>query len=124
AAVAFDRLGADLLAAEAAVEAGVAHRAAGSSAPAAAAEARGKVLAARCEGAWTPVLARMPDVDLLTPREREVGLLAATGLSNREVATRLFVSLRTVENHLHRAFTKLGVTSRDELAEPLGVGRR
>jgi DNA-binding NarL/FixJ family response regulator len=49
-----------------------------------------------------------------------VAALAATGLSNRQVAARLFVSLRTVENHLHRAFSKLGVTSRDELAGVLG----
>jgi ATP/maltotriose-dependent transcriptional regulator MalT len=121
AAAGFELLGADLLAAEAAAEAGAAHRAAGASAASAAAAARAKVLAARCEGAWTPTLARVPDVDVLTAREREVATLAATGLSNREIATRLFVSLRTVENHLHRAFAKLGVTSREELAGPLGV---
>jgi DNA-binding CsgD family transcriptional regulator len=51
----------------------------------------------------------------LTPRERAVVTLAASGLSNREVADRLFVSLRTVENHLYRAFPKLGVSSRREL---------
>jgi ATP/maltotriose-dependent transcriptional regulator MalT len=121
AAAGFELLGADLLAAEAAAEAGAAHRTAGASAAAAAAAARAKVLAARCEGAWTPALARVPDVDVLTPREREVATLAATGMSNREIATRLFVSLRTVENHLHRAFSKLGVTSREELADTLGV---
>jgi DNA-binding CsgD family transcriptional regulator/tetratricopeptide (TPR) repeat protein len=117
----FERLGADLLAAEAAAGAGAAHRAAGASVAAAAAAARAKMLAARCEGAWTPALARVPNVDILTPREREVATLAATGLSNREVATRLFVSLRTVENHLHRAFSKLGVTSRELLAHTLGI---
>ncbi len=121
AAVGFERLGADLLAAEASAEASTAHRAAGSTAMAAAAAARAKVLVARCEGAFTPALVRVPDVDILTPREREVATLAATGLSNREVATRLFVSLRTVENHLHRAFSKLGVTSREELAGALGL---
>jgi DNA-binding CsgD family transcriptional regulator len=77
-------------------------------------------LAARCEGAFTPALAHGPDADVLTRREREVAALAATGLSNREVAARLFVSLRTVENHLHRAFSKLGVSSRDELSGALG----
>ena len=41
--------------------------------------------------------------------------LAAAGLSNRAIADQLVLSLRTVENHLHRAFTKLGVSSRAEL---------
>jgi DNA-binding NarL/FixJ family response regulator len=49
-------------------------------------------------------------------------MLVARGLSNREVATRLFVSLRTVENHLHHVFSKLGVTSRDELSSALEGG--
>lgn len=120
AAAGFEHLGCDLLAAEASAEAGAAHRTAGAMAPAAAASARAKALAARCEGAFTPALAHGPDADVLTRREREVAALAATGLSNRQVAARLFVSLRTVENHLHRAFSKLGVTSRDELARVLG----
>jgi DNA-binding CsgD family transcriptional regulator len=51
----------------------------------------------------------------LTAREREIATLAASGLSNREIADRLVVSPRTVENHLARAFVKLGVTSRREL---------
>jgi ATP/maltotriose-dependent transcriptional regulator MalT len=120
AAAGFERLGCDLLAAEASAEAAAAHRAAGATAPAAAASTRAKALAGRCEGAFTPALAHGPDADVLTRREREVAALAATGLSNRQVAARLFVSLRTVENHLHRAFSKLGVTSRDELAGVLG----
>ena len=40
----------------------------------------------------------------------------ALGLSNREVAARLFVSPRTIEFHLHNIFTKLGISSRNELA--------
>jgi DNA-binding NarL/FixJ family response regulator len=51
----------------------------------------------------------------LTARELEVSRLAAEGYSNRDIAERLVVSVRTVENHLHRAFAKLGVTSRSEL---------
>jgi DNA-binding CsgD family transcriptional regulator len=54
---------------------------------------------------------------VLTSREEEVARLAASGLANREIAERLVVSLRTVENHLHRAFAKLGVTTRGELAD-------
>ncbi|HET9773002.1 MAG TPA: helix-turn-helix transcriptional regulator [Acidimicrobiia bacterium] len=53
----------------------------------------------------------------MTPRERTVVTLAASGLTNREVASRLHVSLRTIENHLYRAFPKLGVSSRRELSE-------
>jgi DNA-binding CsgD family transcriptional regulator len=51
----------------------------------------------------------------LTVRETEVAALAATGLPNREIATRLVVSARTVESHLARVYRKLGVGSRREL---------
>ncbi|HAP77907.1 MAG TPA: helix-turn-helix transcriptional regulator, partial [Acidimicrobiaceae bacterium] len=55
----------------------------------------------------------------LTRREREIGLLAAQGLPNREIAERLFISRRTAENHLAKVFDKLGVRSRAELAAVL-----
>jgi DNA-binding NarL/FixJ family response regulator len=51
----------------------------------------------------------------LTWRERETVELVAEGLSNKAVATRLGVSVRTVEGHLNHAFAKLGVESRTEL---------
>lgn len=66
-----------------------------------------------------PPLSFAGEVPWLTPREREVATLAACGLSNRQVARRLFISLRTVENHLHRAFLKLQVTGRQELHHAL-----
>ena len=53
---------------------------------------------------------------LLTPREQAVARLVAEGLTNREIAERLFVSVKTVEYHLANAFTKLGVRSRAHLA--------
>ncbi|MFG2825112.1 helix-turn-helix transcriptional regulator [Kitasatospora sp. NPDC048365] len=56
----------------------------------------------------------------LTPQEREVVRLAAAGHSNREIAAQLFLSPRTVGHHLYRAFPKLGVASRDQLAHALG----
>jgi DNA-binding CsgD family transcriptional regulator len=52
----------------------------------------------------------------LTETEQQVAALVATGLSNREVAARLFVSLRTVESNLSRVYHKLGLRSRTELA--------
>lgn len=55
----------------------------------------------------------------LTPAELRVATLAAAGLSNREIAARLFVTLKTVEFHLSGCFRKLGVTTRHALAELL-----
>lgn len=52
----------------------------------------------------------------LTPSERKIVRLAQRGLTNAEIATELGVSGRTVENHLSRAYSKLGVRSRTELA--------
>jgi DNA-binding CsgD family transcriptional regulator len=53
----------------------------------------------------------------LTAQELQVTKLVAAGLSNREVAAQLFVSPRTVDFHLRNVFTKLGVTSRSQLAQ-------
>jgi DNA-binding NarL/FixJ family response regulator len=69
-------------------------------------------------GLATPPLQRLAAASAergLTAREQEVVALASAGRSNREIADELVVSLRTVENHLHRAFAKLGVASRAEL---------
>ncbi|BFO16200.1 hypothetical protein SHKM778_25880 [Streptomyces sp. KM77-8] len=55
----------------------------------------------------------------LTSREREVAALAAGGLSNRDIAERLVVSVRTVENHLYRVYEKLGITARSGLGGAL-----
>ncbi|MFI1068001.1 AAA family ATPase [Streptomyces spororaveus] len=54
-------------------------------------------------------------LDRLSPQEREVVRLAATGATNRQIAARLFLSPRTVGHHLYRAFPKLGVTTRNDL---------
>lgn len=53
----------------------------------------------------------------LTPREVEVGELAATGLTSRAIAERLYLSIRTVDNHLARVYAKLGASGRAELTE-------
>lgn len=59
--------------------------------------------------------ARLDPESVLTPREREVAHLIAAGLTNREVAERLVVSERTIDNHLYRVFRKLGVKTREDL---------
>jgi DNA-binding CsgD family transcriptional regulator len=63
-----------------------------------------------------------PEVDPLaelTPQQREIVRLAATGLRNREIADRLFLSPRTVGSHLHHAYPKLGVSGRHQLVTVL-----
>lgn len=58
----------------------------------------------------------------LTSQEHVVGRLAADGLSNREIAAELVVSVKTIEYHLRNVFAKLGVTSRRQLGDRLGPG--
>ncbi len=64
---------------------------------------------------------RTPAVDAaawplpITAREREIANLVVAGLSNRQIADRLVVSVRTVEGHIYRIFAKLGIDDRDEL---------
>ena len=60
----------------------------------------------------------------LTPQEREIALLVTGGATNREVAAQLFLSVRTVEYHLHKIYTRLGITSRVALAGAIGGGSR
>ena len=56
---------------------------------------------------------------MLTDRERQIAKLAANGVPSREIADQLYISTRTVENHLQRVYTKLGVTGRPELGTAL-----
>ena len=60
----------------------------------------------------------------LTRREKEIAALVAAGLGNREIAARLFLSKRTVDSHMEHIFTKLGFSSRTQLASwVLGQGK-
>ena len=124
ASIGFEELGALLLAAEAAAQAAVAHARAGRDRLATASRNRSDLLRGRCEGARTPALAVAVGgaVAPLTRREREVAALAAGGMPSKDIAQQLFLSVRTVENHLQRVYTKLGVSNRSDLARALGSG--
>ncbi|WP_405922040.1 LuxR C-terminal-related transcriptional regulator [Streptomyces sp. NBC_00122] len=123
----FAALGLRPLAAETAAQAAQAHQADGR-------HRRGRAARLLCQeitastGGGLPPWAGAPErrrEDLpaaLTLREREVAALVAAGLTNQEVADRLYVSVRTVENHLHRTYGKLGITARSELARRLDPG--
>lgn len=117
----FAELGCCLYAAEAAAAGAAAHRAAGKRSSAAASANRAHAWIDRCEGARTPALAFADQDDGLTPREREVATLAARGLSDQQIAEELFISVRTVQTHLHVAYAKLDVAGRRELAGVLAA---
>ena len=66
---------------------------------------------------------RTPDArDRLTSQELQIAEMAATGLSNREIGQKLYLSHRTVESHLYRIFPKLRITSRSQLGLALPEG--
>jgi DNA-binding NarL/FixJ family response regulator len=114
-----EAMGCLLDAAEAMAHVARAHRRAGRSRPAERAAARSGALAGRCPGAATPALAERRSATGVSARELQVARLAASGMTNRAIARHLVVSERTVENHLYRVFTKLGIGARDELAAAL-----
>lgn len=72
-------------------------------------------LLTRCEGAATPLLQFAERTEPLTAREREIAGMAAQGLSSMEIAQRLFLSPRTVNNHLQAVYAKLGIRGRGDL---------
>jgi DNA-binding CsgD family transcriptional regulator len=77
---------------------------------------RAEEIARRCGGAETPTLRQAREPLPLTDREREIVLLIGQGMSNRDIAERLFLSVRTVEGHIYKAMNKTGTATREELA--------
>ena len=120
AADAWIRLGDLVAAGDAAAQAAATHRRQGQPGSALSAAALAQRLAA-LSGARTPALAVAVQPLPLTVREREIVALAARGLSNKDIAQRLTVSVRTVEGHLYRAGLKLGVSERTALPDVLGL---
>jgi DNA-binding NarL/FixJ family response regulator len=103
--------------------AAVIHRERGdrSAATASRARAAGLADATRNPGTSTSSPEPSTSTERLTGRESEVAVLAAKGLSNREIARTLFLSVRTVESHLYQARVKLGAASRKDLGALLSV---
>lgn len=64
------------------------------------------------------------DLDALTPRQSEVAFLLAEGLTNRQISERLFISLQTAETHVKHILTKLGLSSRSQVAALVAAQRR
>jgi DNA-binding CsgD family transcriptional regulator len=112
----FERMGDVLAAVDAAAHAALTYRSHDRRGSALGCSARADALAAQCGGVSTPALRVATEPLPLSDREREIVMLIGAGLSNREVAERLTLSVRTVESHIYRAMAKTGTTSRDQLA--------
>ena len=118
----FADMGAVALAADAAAQAAREHAHTGH---------RGKELKSSARAHWlagqgevrTPAVAAAARPLPISDREREIAMLVVAGWSNREVADRLVVSVRTVEGHLYRIFAKLGIDDRDQLIHLLRLDR-
>jgi DNA-binding CsgD family transcriptional regulator len=118
----FEQIGALLSAADAYAQAAVAAEARDDRRRSVEAAAAATRLAAECGGIRTPALELAAHPLPLTVREREIANLVAAGLSNKDIADRLVVSVRTVEGHLYRACIKLDISDREDLATMIRTG--
>ncbi|HXS87409.1 MAG TPA: LuxR C-terminal-related transcriptional regulator [Mycobacterium sp.] len=116
AAVEFEEIGDLIAAVDAAAHAAIAYRHHDRRGSALGCSARAEALAEQCGGARTPTLRKAVERLPFTDREREIVMLIGEGLSNRDIAQRLTVSVRTVESHIYKAMAKTGTPNRDELA--------
>ena len=113
--VGFENVG-DLVAAiDAAAHATMAYRRKDLRGSALGSAARAEAMAQRCR-AETPILRQACEPLPLTDREREIVLLIGHGMHNRDIAERLFLSIRTVEDHIYKSMNKTGTATREELA--------
>lgn len=103
-------------AADAAAQAAHVHQAAGDRAGELSAKARAAALSQRCGNPATPALEKVLNPLPLTGREREVAVMVAQGMTNKAIAVRLSVSIRTVEGHVYKACMKLGLPDRAALS--------
>ncbi|GAB1816156.1 LuxR C-terminal-related transcriptional regulator [Mycobacterium sp. MUNTM1] len=110
----FADLGASAFAADAAAQAAGEHARRGDRRKEVESSTWAHALANQC-GSRTPALEAAAHPLPFSGRERQIVNLVAAGLSNREIADRLVISVRTVEGHLYRLFTKLGINNRDQL---------
>lgn len=101
-------------AADAFAAAAVAHRRAGVRLKELESASRAHWLSSRL-GLHTPAVDNSGLTLPISDREREIATLVAKGLSNRQIADQLYVSVRTVEGHLHRIYAKLGIDEREQL---------
>lgn len=120
----FEDMGDLIGAVDAAAHAAIAYRRQNLRGSALGCSARAEALAEQCGGARTPALLKAVERLPLTDREREIVMLIGEGLSNRDVASRLTLSVRTVESHIYKAMSKTGTTNRDELAALLSRRRQ
>ena len=111
----YEEFGDRLAALDAAAQAVITYRQAGLRGAAMNASATVERLAAECQGVHTPALRAAAAPQPFTARQREIILLAAQGLSNKEIADRLTMSKRSVEGHLFRASQRVGASNRDQL---------
>lgn len=112
----FERLGDLVAAVDAAAHAAITYRHHDRRGSALGCSARAEALAEQCGGARTPTLRKAVERLPFTDREREIVMLIGEGLSNRDIAQRLTLSVRTVESHIYKAMAKTGTPNRDELA--------
>lgn len=115
----FEAMGDVLAAADAAGQAATSHRMAGRIGSAMTAATRAGALADACGGATSPAITAARVVVPFTRREHEIAVLVSQGLSNREIADAVSLSVRTVEGHVYRASCKVGVVKRADLADKI-----
>jgi len=115
----YEAFGDRLAAADAAAQAVVAYQHVGLRGAAMSASATAHRLSAECQEAQTPALRAATTAQPFTARQREMISLAAQGLSNKEIAEKLTMSIRSIEGHLFRASQRVGANTREQLVSIL-----